>query len=686
VRKRPPSAAMSLFSYLDGLVCTMGALILLLLLTAQHVRDQVLEEHQSASSPSTALLIPEEIPLKLPEPEVMEPIPLPGPSDAEIEARNREIARLQAENEEKLSRHQETAKARFEEWRQKLRSLDQMNDTLADELKQSQSRVASTQTTVAKLSEEAAQLQAMMSQTGAKANLVEQTEEDFKKLAEELLRQREESLKKLEAAKVQKALRNPVFEIEARESHSGTTRRPILIECTADSVIFCSEGIRISAETLGEFTPEFNPLLAGTEALMKYWKQVDSSQHPNRPAPYVLMIVRPGGTVGFYVARTYLEKLGSDFGYELVTATAEFKWPQTDPQAVEACQTAINEMLNRSRPQVRGFGSGFGRSNSGGGTEGGGNRTGGGNGASSRFGSEGIVGENGEFNLAEVDQLRNSRPSDSINMLGPEWSKPQQRRLGTVPQGSGNQGSGHPGTGSPGTGSQGFNGSGARDQGFGNTGETDSNGTPGSGNMGSGNMGSGNVGDVNPGGEPTLLREIDEQMRSGQNSGIQMNPAPSGAPPGWNRSRGVPPAPDSTPNSPRISPRQLPPPPLTQSPSNPGKWKDDGGVQRKWGQGQSNGAIGIERAVTIHLKTDRFEISKGPQSGIPLEMTRHEFQDLVAALIDNHARTWGSPPANYFWRPTFEIKIHPGGNVHYPQLKELMEYWGLSYKIDFVSE
>ncbi len=679
-RRRPPSAAMSLFSYLDGLVCTMGALILLLLLTAHKIREQVLADHVPS-------------PIHAPEAEVIEPLPPAGPSEDDLAKRQKQIARLEEEHRKNVAMFEAETEARHAEWNKKLASLGNLTKQLASDVENSRQRVASTTVTARKLADDAASLTAQKSMSSELVGQIKQSEEDFKQLAEELLRQREESLKKLEAAKVHKALRNPVFEIVAQDSNSGTTRRPILIECTSDSVVFCSEGIRISAATLNEFTAAHNPLLAGTEALMTHWKQIDGPPQAGKPGPYVLMIVRPGGTVGFYVARSFLEKLGADFGYELVSANSEFKWPAADPQAVDVCQKAIDNVLNGPRPQGGLAGSGMGGS---GGRSGSGS-TGRSEGSLGRPGSDRIVGENGEFSLAEVDQLRNSRPADSINMLGPEWSNPKQRRLGIsngIPNGGANGG------GASGT---------LRDI---------ENEMRSGANMGPPDMNRpGGVGEESeppliseiPGSPPGLPsamqpngnaggatenRQLQEQPFSNQNmsegrqgSSITQTPSwtPTRALPQGNSSSGRPSSlPSSQSPSSQFNDKQLPPPPLAEIPQSARKWKSDGGAQKKWGQGQSNGAIGIERNVILALKADRFEIVDGPHVGIPIEMTRHEFQDLVAALIDAHARTWGSPPSNYFWRPTFEVHIHPGGNVHYPQLKELFEYWGLNSKIEFV--
>ncbi len=669
MKRRPASAAMSLFSYLDGLVCTMGALILLLLLTTHRIREQVLADHKVAETPPVIAAVE--------EPPPSAELPLPGYSEDDVAARQQEIARILAQRQEAELAHQAELQARHAAWQAKLNSLQEMNQQLLADVEAAKMRVTQTAVAVEQADSQSSQMAGLLSATQERTQKVAMTEASLKQLAEELLNQRETSLKTIENAKVSRALRNPVFEIVTEDATSGTTRRPILLECTSDSVVFCSEGIRISAATLNEFTPEYNPLMAGTAALLNHWRRVDGKR-PGEPGPYVLMIVRPGGTIGFYVARQFLEKLNQDFGYELVSASAQFNWPAEDPVATAACQQAIDKVLNGPRPgAMRGNGFGSGGDSSGfagrgrtpadrysdgevGGTP------------PSRPGADQIVGNNGEFSLAEVDQLRNSRAGDAIDMLGPEWNSARRRKLGSVKDESV--------TNPDLTGQETLS---AIES------EWRSNGRNGMPPQGSGSNQSGEE-NPSPSGQPIDMTE--PQMRQGSRqsmpqpgpTGIPQSPDPSVA--NWGRRQSTSGPNSSSSDGSRADPNQLPPPPLASQQASSKKWKNDGGAQRKWGRGQSNGAIGIERSIVLHLYPERFSIEQGPQMGIPTDMIRSDFQDAVAMLIESHAQTWGIPPSNYFWRPSFEINIHPGGSQHYAQLKELLDYWALSYKLEHLKE
>ena len=65
------------------------------------------------------------------------------------------------------------------------------------------------------------------------------------------------------------------FSILPYDYASGTTRRPIIIECTENQITFASEGVVLSAADIEGFTPAFNPLQAGADALVDYWQAND---------------------------------------------------------------------------------------------------------------------------------------------------------------------------------------------------------------------------------------------------------------------------------------------------------------------------------------------------------------------------------------------------------------------------
>ncbi len=132
------------------------------------------------------------------------------------------------------------------------------------------------------------------------------------------------------------------FAFVAYDGVSGTTRRPILVECSDDRIKFVQENITLTSADITGFTSVANPLLSGAEALLDYWSTHSSASEPK---PYVLMVVRPSGTLSYYRARNLLERMKAPFGYELLPEDQKLSAPPPDPQATLACREAIDRAI-----------------------------------------------------------------------------------------------------------------------------------------------------------------------------------------------------------------------------------------------------------------------------------------------------------------------------------------------------
>lgn len=194
--------------------------------------------------------------------------------------------------------------------------------------------------------------------------------------------------------------RGKATEIVAYDSLTGTARKPILIECRERELVFASEGIVLTARDLSGFPPEYNPLKAGAEALLEHWiKSGEASEKP-----YILLVVRPEGTTGFYIARGLLSKLDHHFGYELVDSETQIHWPTTSPAAIEACQRAVQTVLSeRQRVAAK-----VGR-------------------LAAADGPLNYSNQQGEFYLPEMDNL--SRSGRATYLGDQKWVPPQRRNV-----------------------------------------------------------------------------------------------------------------------------------------------------------------------------------------------------------------------------------------------------------------
>lgn len=353
--RRSTTPAVTLFPFLAVLICAMGALILLLLITTRRIRQQSVEratelaevpaavepaapppvEPDTEASPEPAA--PESAADSFDDPEWISEPHLPAPFPA-AELHERRMAELREEWErtvEGLERQQAQLRA----------TLEELESSLSDDERREQSQQSALEMAWRQLEETEALVESARRDRDSLALRQSQLEND--------IRARQARLQEVIDQQSEAAGR---FEVLPFDGQSGTTRRPILIECTEHGFLFLSDGVMLTPNDVNGFTPEQNPLLAGAEALLSYWQARElSSRNTDDPTgrPYVLLIVRPGGTLAYYIARRLLEPLKEPFGYELVT-DEKFVAPETDPQATAALERAIDYLVSeRNRLQAR---------------------------------------------------------------------------------------------------------------------------------------------------------------------------------------------------------------------------------------------------------------------------------------------------------------------------------------------
>jgi len=654
-RKHRPEFTFGSGSFLDVLCNMVGILIILIAVVGMRVADP--------DDPEISPVADEPQPVASAEP-IIDPA-LEARRFA-AEERKKEIALSLANHQQAVLAHEQNLRARQAEWQQMLAEMRARNAEITRRTQELQQQLQAETASLDTEEDKRLKLAGMIAAAAGQNAALRQSETDLQRQALELMQQRKQIQEKIEIQKVSHAIEKPVFEIETRDGNSGTSRRPILIECRSDGLEFASEKVNLTPQELNHFAPDYNPLLAGAEALMTYWTLVDQQKGETARKPYVLLIVRPGGTIGFYVARKYLEALNQDYGYELVQEGTEIKWPAADPQAAEICRNAVDEVLKGPRSSVaRRFANGLSRR----GLE---NRFDDRSGTGAKT-SERIVGANGKFELPEVEELRRSSPRDSIDMLGPEWS-PQRQRL------SENRAPSAAETKRPSD-----SASHAAEDHRRHPMELSAAGNQAASNQAASNRSS-------AGSQDASAAESNTAATGALHSGFQLKPVEEGQL-GAGERQIVPPSPDDPPRSLAGTSTDL------QSHSRPGHRPDmpasplekqqsgmprDGGRDRHWGRGRNAGFIGIEREIVLHLYADRITIANGPSAELPEVMGREEFHGLVAAMIQAEANTWGDPPAKFTWRPRLQIQIHPGGNQHYARLKELLQHWGMSSKVEQV--
>ncbi len=354
----------SLFPFLAVLMCVLGALIFLLLVVTRMIREDVyaaesksaVEERVQVAVPEvTALLVPVEPVAEVPVielPAALAELSFPSVDLSVLEQQVAELkqqivsgqARLDANaalltdvNSRLVSQQQmvgvrqsqlEEATRQQSSSQQSAKSLAMTGEESRRKLVEAQSRLESIAAEKAALEQERTALLQSLTQSSEK---LAQTQAQAEKIATAL-------------DEKQKAIKSAMegYQIVPVDSKTGTSRYPILIECSRDGLQFRPEGLTLGPVDMKGFTSGFNPLLAGTKALMSYWEgQIQSGGQ----RPYILLIVRPSGIESFYAARKYLHPLETEMGYELISDNVPIAVPPLNEEAKKVLEKAVAESL-----------------------------------------------------------------------------------------------------------------------------------------------------------------------------------------------------------------------------------------------------------------------------------------------------------------------------------------------------
>lgn len=329
-RHRTNAAGVSLFPFLDVLVCTMGSLILLLLVATSRIRAAAVDKAKQAAIEER--LKKSEIATLAPPPIVVAPEPEADPTP---------------------------------EWQTRVEQLADERDVLQSQLTQLRSRLTDAQSAVmkskVKVASAADRLEDIRSHQEAAAAERLRLQAEVDQLQSDLTDAEQRLTKAVERQKNSSSK----FAFLPFDGRTGTTKRPILIECTAEHIRFLPEDVRLTPEMLNGFTTGFNPLLLASRELVHYWtayervhaadadptKDTDSFEtdlatlNDKEREPYVLLLVRPNGAVAFHIAKSFLSQLKVPHGYELITDDMEIDTSNPDPEAERICREAARSAL-----------------------------------------------------------------------------------------------------------------------------------------------------------------------------------------------------------------------------------------------------------------------------------------------------------------------------------------------------
>jgi hypothetical protein len=292
-RREDNENPVQLFPFVAVLLCTMGALLVLLISVARSAKEHA--EHAAVVQRAKA----------------------------EAAAASRSQADLQkiAAAKQELA---EIARYRAELQVERVRA--------ATALRENQERLSHLEDHMRRLREQLATMQL----AAAELNSLEGEHYDDREQAQREIERLQQLIadgqKLIEELKAEHNARSKSYAIVPYDGKNGTRRRPIYIECVGDEVILQPEGVRFPR---GDFRPPIgpgSPLVAAIRAAREYIVQNEPPEAGKAAIPYPLLIVRPDGIESYYLAREAIQSWDSEFGYELVEQDWELKYSPADPQ------------------------------------------------------------------------------------------------------------------------------------------------------------------------------------------------------------------------------------------------------------------------------------------------------------------------------------------------------------------
>ncbi|MEX2173497.1 MAG: hypothetical protein WD872_03990 [Pirellulaceae bacterium] len=292
-RSARQNLSVALFPFLAVLICTMGALIVLLVLFTHqakvHAKTVAADRQQAvAASADEQRLLQEQL------------------EDADwrrelLLQQRGEKARELAEGRARLThleQHLAQLKGRAQEIVARARQIDQGNKLRDDEL-------AASQQELARLHDEIARRAAELEEARRK----QQNEEQW-------------------------------YALIPYDGPNGTRRRPIYLECTDRGIVLQPEGVVFVPEDFNGPLGPGNPL---DRALRTVRDHLQSATGGKGGDPYPLLVVRPSGIVAYGEARKALKAWDDEFGYELISDNKKLAFGEPDPALAAALARSVND-------------------------------------------------------------------------------------------------------------------------------------------------------------------------------------------------------------------------------------------------------------------------------------------------------------------------------------------------------
>lgn len=686
-RAQKETVGVALFPFLAVLICTMGSLIVLLVMIVQDARDDV--------DRSVATATPDVTPTS---------------------------AKPSGPSKEELEKAQEAADDAH--WRKEV--LVQQRTEKSEELAQKRLALSHLEDHIRRIEKQAQILVDRIRELDDGKKLKDDEVKSTKEALEELKRKIDEKKKELEAEK-KKSTEEQWFALIPYDGPNGTRRRPFYIECVEEGIVIQPEGLLLTPNDFNGPLGPGNPLDAALRAKREYVQQATNGKGGE---PYPLLIVRPSGVLAYSAARAAMKAWDEEFGYELIAEEKRLDFGPRDPELDKMLTQTVSVARKRQamlaaamprryqedeptssfNPQESsnydpassgsaspGVGAGGGTGGSFGagtaGTSSAPKNTGIGTGGAANNTSTGLAGGTGSGGL---------QPSGSSGAIGATAGQPGSRGGLSLGAAAGSPG-GAAGSGSPGTPSSGTAGGANGPAGSGQGGSTAGSGSGSGGGTGSNPAGGIAGGTAASGGTAA---------GGGGGAGAQAGQTAIGLPTSIGNMAnaaavGGAPPPSGSPTDPQQG--EAPKPGMMKSTASQSSSNTTGtrstfasnSNARPKGSGRTGGAsktnnwglpdaknqlTGITRPIRISCQNDRLMIlpdkgeSRQPVT-IPLspEMSPAELEKFVSG-IQRNIKSWGLAVAGGYWKPELNVDVAPNGEARFAELQTALQGSGFDIK------
>jgi hypothetical protein len=629
-RFQQAETGISLFPFMAVLICTMGTLIVLLMVVvrqakvrADTVSQEQVEQRQAAAAAREA-----------------------GLADRRMERDTHQW------RYEELQGSREKTAGQLAEQRLKLAHIEDHSRRLEDELK----RLLQEDEALKRLNDDR-----QLGQQTSQAEL------------DELKRRVENERASLAAARQEAEQRPRSYAIIPYDGPHGTNRRPIYIECREDRVILQPEGIVFEADDFFDAANPGNPLAACLRAIRAYWTRV-GGQGVGDDA-YPLLIVRPGGAESYLGCREAMKSWDDEFGYELISDDIQLAFPPTDPALVDVLTRTVKDARRfqerlrfaklaqikneERRPYLRttssqggfvmeGDGTGTGRETS---------RSSGGSDTDERPGANGAAAARGEGGLGRGDLASGHRENHG------HW----QPSRGGQPSGSGQPSGG----GQPPRGGQPSGG------GFDPAGEN----SPVRGTRRFG--GPGTVHRSTETGAPSPAGDSRPTDREGSFAGSSRSPQHGGQGTPGQVAGDADGGRERRPGERQYVGGENSSAAGAAADAEPSLAETRG---RDWAVPHAaRGSTGVNRPIRVICAADQLTIVPQRGSGqslkaIPMRGTTKDAVDQFISTLWQHIEDWGIAGPRMYWKPELNVVVAPGGQPRFEQLKQLLQDSGIQVR------